>query len=209
MTRSAEERITARREEIVDACEKLYQTKSFKEVAIKEIGEVTTFTRTSVYNHFQTKEEIFLGLLKREYDLWVCDLERIIEDHESMTNDGIADSLAKSLEPRVRLLKLVSMNLYDMEDNSRLENIVELKTAYKKSMNAVGDILAKFRPDLSSDRRLNFVFVFFPFVLGVYPYAFSTEKQIEAMKLAGFDLKKRPTLYELVYNCARQMLESL
>lgn len=178
-------------------------------MTIKEIGEVTTFTRTSVYNYFQTKEEIFLGLLKREYDLWVCDLERIIEDHESMTNDGIADSLAKSLEPRVRLLKLVSMNLYDMEDNSRLENIVELKTAYKKSMNAVGDILAKFRPDLSSDRRLNFVFVFFPFVLGVYPYAFSTEKQIEAMKLAGFDLKKRPTLYELVYNCARQMLESL
>ena len=52
----------AREEEIMGACQRLYQTMSFKDVTIKEIGAVTSFTRTSIYTYFQTKEEIFLAL---------------------------------------------------------------------------------------------------------------------------------------------------
>ncbi len=36
-------------EEIIDACEKLYKTMSFKEITIKEIGSEISFTRTSIY----------------------------------------------------------------------------------------------------------------------------------------------------------------
>ncbi|MCF0121295.1 MAG: histidinol dehydrogenase, partial [Oscillospiraceae bacterium] len=56
----SQEVIQARKEEIVAACERLYRTRSFKEITLKEIGEVTSCTRTSIYNYFQTKEEIFL-----------------------------------------------------------------------------------------------------------------------------------------------------
>ena len=45
----------ARREEIVQACARLYETRSFREITLKEIGEQTTFTRTSIYNYFHTK----------------------------------------------------------------------------------------------------------------------------------------------------------
>ncbi|MBP5201947.1 TetR/AcrR family transcriptional regulator, partial [bacterium] len=57
----------AHREKIVDACEKLYQTKTFDEITLKEIGDEAEFTRTAIYSYFQTKEEIFLALLQREY----------------------------------------------------------------------------------------------------------------------------------------------
>lgn len=67
------ERTNARKEEIINACEKLYHTMSFKEITLKEISRETTFSRTSIYNYFQTKEEIFLALLKREYDLWILE----------------------------------------------------------------------------------------------------------------------------------------
>ena len=53
----------ARREEIISACEKLYQTMSFKEITLKDIAGATSFTRTSIYNYFHTKEEIFLPFL--------------------------------------------------------------------------------------------------------------------------------------------------
>ena len=69
MPKGSEELTAARREEIINACEKLYRTMRFKEITIKEIGRETSFTRTSIYNYFETKEEIFLALLKREYDL--------------------------------------------------------------------------------------------------------------------------------------------
>lgn len=68
------ERTNARREEILNACEKLYATTNFKDITLKEIGKGTTFTRSSIYNYFHTKEEIFWGLLKREYDLWISAL---------------------------------------------------------------------------------------------------------------------------------------
>ena len=67
MPRGSKELTEARRKEIIDACAELYKTMSFNEIAIKEIGSVISFTRTSVYNYFQTKEEIFLALLQREY----------------------------------------------------------------------------------------------------------------------------------------------
>ncbi len=50
------ELISQRREEIFCACEKLYQTKSFQEITLKEIGNVTSLSRPAIYNYFQTKE---------------------------------------------------------------------------------------------------------------------------------------------------------
>ena len=60
MPRGSEELTNARKAEIVNACAVLYETRSFKEITLKEIGEKTSFTRTSIYNYFQTKEEIWL-----------------------------------------------------------------------------------------------------------------------------------------------------
>ena len=68
MPKGSEELTNARKEEIVCACAKLYETMSFKEITIKEIAKLTSFTRTSIYNYYQTKEEIFLALLRKEYD---------------------------------------------------------------------------------------------------------------------------------------------
>ena len=70
MPKGSPELTAARKEEIINACEDLYKTMSFKEITLKEIGNVTSFTRTSIYNYFQTKEEIFLALFEREYDRW-------------------------------------------------------------------------------------------------------------------------------------------
>ena len=69
MPRGSEELTNARKAEIVNACAVLYETRSFKEITLKEIGEKTSFTRTSIYNYFQTKEEIFLALFQRELSL--------------------------------------------------------------------------------------------------------------------------------------------
>lgn len=112
MPRGSEELTNARKAEIVNACAVLYETRSFKEITLKEIGEKTSFTRTSIYNYFQTKEEIFLALLKREYDSWIEQLCEAMESKETMTDDEIADLLARTLDDRRQLLKIMSMNHY-------------------------------------------------------------------------------------------------
>lgn len=201
------ERTNARKEEIINACEMLYQTMSFKDITLKEIGKATSFSRTSIYNYFQTKEEIFLALLKREYDAWIEELCKAMESDETMTDDGIADVLARTLNNHKQLLKIMSMNHYDLEENSRMELLVEFKVSYGNAMKTVMAMLTKFRKDMDIEKRQEFVYSFFPFMFGIYPYTVVTEKQKEAMKLAGIDYTYS-SLYDLTFVAVKRMLRN-
>ena len=206
MPKGSPELTNARKEEIITACSKLYETMSFKEITIKEIARFTSFTRPSIYNYFQTKEEIFLALLGREYDLWTEDLQQLHDSHDTMTVDEFSSALAHTLERRERMLKLMSMNHYDMETSSRMENLVEFKKSYGASMKAVTRCVRKFFPQKTPQDVQCFVYGFFPFLFGVYPYTFVSEKQREAMERAHANYVFL-SLYELTYSCIHRLLE--
>ena len=195
----------ARREEIVAACETLYQTMGFREITIKEIADYTSFSRPSIYNYFETKEEIFLALLQKEYERWVEDLDRSVSGRSSMTRGEIAGVLAETLERRAQLLKLMSMNHYDMEANSRMEQLTEFKRAYGDSLKAVDRLLRVFLPEMAEGQRQDFLYAFFPFIYGVYPYAVVTDKQRQAMEDADTGFVSH-TIYELIFSCAKKLL---
>ncbi|HIU28171.1 MAG TPA: TetR family transcriptional regulator [Candidatus Fimisoma avicola] len=184
MPKGSEQLTRARKEEIIDACASLYEAMGFKDITIRDIGEKTSFTRTSIYNYFQTKEEIFLGLLQREYEAWTCDVKAIVRDHETMSPDQFAEAIAHTLEKRGCMLKLLSMNLYDMEGNSRIENLVDFKRVYADSMKALTSCLEKFFPYMTETDVQEFLYAVYPFLFGIYPYTTATEKQKQAMDLA-------------------------
>ena len=152
----------ARREEIVRACAALYETMGFKEITIRDIGEKTSVTRTSIYNYFQTKEEIFLALLQREHEAWTADLETILQTRERLTAAEFADAIARTLEKRECMLKLESMNLYDIEGCSRMENLVAFKRVYANAIGAVTRCLEKFFPAMTDEGVQEFIYAFFP-----------------------------------------------
>lgn len=205
MSKCPTETFVNRREEIISACAELYQKFSFKEITLQKIGDATTFTRTSIYNYFHTKEEIFLALLQREYDLWVEELTALEKNYAALTREEFADKLAKSLENRRQLLKLLSMNHFDMEINSRLENLVEFKKSYGNSLAAVKRCLDKFFPAMTELDKENFLYAFFPFVYGIYPYAIVSDEQRKAMTEAGINFVYH-TIYELAFNCIKKLL---
>ena len=184
MPKGSEELTSARKEEILNACAALYETMSFRDITLRDIGERTSFTRTSIYNYFQTKEEIFLALLQREHERWAEDLEAVLLGHTALSPGEFAGELARTLERRGCMLKLMSMNLYDMEGNSRMENLVAFKRAYAGALGAVTRCLEKAFPHLTADETQSFLYAFFPFLFGVYPYTSHTEKQLAAMEAA-------------------------
>ncbi len=206
MVRNTAAQIAARREEIVNACEKLYQTMSFKDITLKEIGSFVSFSRPTIYNYFQTKEEIFLALFQREYERWNEDLTAVLQENETIGKKELAEKLAGSLSGRLQLLKLLSMNNYDMEANSRIELLIDFKKAYGRSMRLIREILIKFCPEKSEEDRQCFLYLFFPFMFGIYPYAAVTEKQRGAMREAGVDYVYQ-SVYEITYNCLIQLLD--
>lgn len=184
MPKGSEELTNARKEEIIDACASLYETKSFRDITIRDIGEKTSFTRTSIYNYYHSKEEIFLALLRREHEAWTEDLNGISRQYGKLSAEEFADKLARSLEKRGCMLKLLSMNLYDMEGNSRIENLVDFKRVYADSMKALTSCLEKFFPYMTETDVQEFLYAVYPFLFGIYPYTTATEKQKQAMDLA-------------------------
>ena len=205
MPKGSPELTAARKEEIINACEQLYQTMSFKEITLKEIGKVTSFTRTSIYNYFQTKEEIFLALFEREYDRWNEELQDILNNYEVLSKEQLADKVASSISNRDQLLKLLSMNNYDMEANSRPERLISFKMAYGESLKNMCRLLTKFCPEKSVQEIQGFTYVFFPFMFGIYPYTAVSEKQREAMKEANVDYVYQ-SIYEITNNCLLKLL---
>ncbi len=205
MVKKTPEQIAGRREEIVNACEKLYGTMSFREITLKEIGNEVPFSRPTIYNYFETKEEIFLALFAREYDRWNADLAAILDGHDALSPEELARAIAESLARREQLLKLLSMNNYDMEANSRLEMLTAFKSSYGEAMRLLRALLLKFRPEMTGEDAERFVYLFFPFMFGIYPYAAVTEKQKAAMAEAGVDFTYH-TVYDLTYGCLIRLL---
>ena len=62
--------IEKRRQEILDAFFKLYETRVFGDIHIKAISEETSFTRATIYNYFKNMDEIFLCAYQGEYVCW-------------------------------------------------------------------------------------------------------------------------------------------
>lgn len=188
-----------KKEEIVEACIKLYDTEKFKDITIKQIGEKITLSRTSIYNYFETKEEIFLLMFQHEYEKWTVELKDILNSHDILTKDEFASLLAHTLEGKKRLLRLLSMNMYEIEENSRVENLVDFKHAYKDAVDTIELCIRKFFPKKSEEEVTTFMYTFFPLMYGIYPYAFVTDKQKVAMEKAGLDFKSF-SVYQIAYN---------
>ena len=129
----------------------------------------------------------------------------ILHDNDSLSREELSEKIASSIANRQQLLKLLAMNNYDMEANSRPELLVSFKVAYGNSMKNVCRLLERFCPDMSVEEIQNFIYIFFPFMFGIYPYTSVTDKQREAMKEAEVDYVYQ-SVYELTYGCLIRLL---
>ncbi len=204
MSRGSPQLTEARKEEILQACAALYETHGFKETTLKEIGAATTLTRTGIYLYFQTKEEIFLALLAKEYDGWVVEMQAVMAEQPILPRGDVAAVLARTLTDHPRLLRLLSMNLYEMEANSRPERLTAFKRSFGASMDTVDRLLRQYLPEVDDAWRRRFLYAFFPFIYGIYPYTSVTEKQQQAMVDAGI-----PYVYQSAYDLTNSFLNQL
>ena len=67
--------------------------------------------------------------------------------------------------------------------------------------------LEKFFPHMTAADIQTFLYAFFPFLFGVYPYANATEKQKEAMALAHVSYAEH-SIYAITRSFVFRMLQS-
>lgn len=205
MPKGSPELTEKRKDEILNACEKMYRAQGFYGVSIKEISSGISLTRPAIYNYFETKEEILLGLLSREYDLWCRQLEELLPKAHGYTKQQLSEAIAHTLEDKDVLLRILNMNLFEIELNSRVERLAEFKKLYLRSVTALSAVLRTYQPEVSSIECEDFCDSFCALLFGIYPFAFHTDKQKEAMSLAGVAFRE-PTVYQMVYKSLLRLI---
>ena len=119
------------------------------------------------------------------------------DEDKKLSKEVFAEKIAPTIEKRKTLLKLLSMNLYDIEENSRMEELIEFKKVYGKAINTVRKCVNKFFKQMNKEEQDEFVFLFFSLMYGIYPYAEVTNKQKQAMEESNV-----PFMYLSIYKIA-------
>ncbi|HPO49909.1 MAG TPA: TetR/AcrR family transcriptional regulator [Spirochaetota bacterium] len=115
-----------KRQEIIDAAEKLFFKEGFKETSMDEIAKKAEFSKRTVYKYFDSKEELYSAIALRGVELF----HKVIEESAAGEKNGfgklssIANSLIKLKNDNLNYTKVIiyflSQALYN---NSNLENI--------------------------------------------------------------------------------------
>jgi len=182
-----DEQIKERQREIINACERLFAEGGYDAVNFKAIAQMTSFTRPSIYNYYKTKDEILLDLLIREVESWLLDVKNNISQTKTYTKDRFVSIMVDSLADNTKLMNLFIILFTTLEHNSRVEKLAEFK---KKIMGVFGvfeQALTTFFPDASDEDKLIFINSYNGLMMGLYPMTHLTEKQLEAMSLAGVE----------------------
>ncbi|MGI6722577.1 MAG: TetR/AcrR family transcriptional regulator [Anaerovoracaceae bacterium] len=205
MPKGSPELTEKRENEILDACEKIYRIKGFYGVNIKEISSQVSMTRPAIYHYFETKEEILLGLLIREYDQWCTELESVADDAAADTREELAQHMANTLSDKETLLRILNMNLYEIEQKSRLERLTKFKVQFQRSIRLLNKIIGTYQEGADERECIDFSETFSAYLFGVYPFTAHTEKQLVAMRMAGVAVHE-PEIGDMVYRALLRML---
>ena len=197
-----------RAQEILEATKQLYQREHYRDINLRKISQVTSFSRPSIYNYFHSKEEIFLTLLTMEYEDWAQSILSFKAKGLQVGSSRLefARFLAQSLEDRPLMLKLIANNIADFEEKSRMELIVDFKRAYAWTLSAVEETLLALFPEISTADSKVFIYAFFPYLFGLHAYTVGTKKQRQALKELQLDYTFY-SVYDLVFQLLKKLLE--
>lgn len=181
------EQIQSRQEEIINACEKLFDKFGYEGVNFKAISELTSFTRPSIYNYYKTKDEILLDLLRREMEKWERQLSETLANNKSMSKIEYASFITDTLIKQNKMMKLFSILFTTLENNSSTEKLAEFKKKIMDLQSTFYESLSQYFPNASPENKMVFGTAFFSYILGLYPMTHSSQKQLDAINLAEID----------------------
>jgi|ERR1700754_350085 AcrR family transcriptional regulator len=121
------------RDRILDAASKVFAAEGFAGATIDAIGQAAGFTKGAVYSNFESKDELFLALLDREFELRGEQIATVLDSSGGDTSMA-ANELSRSVLDSVRdhsdyYVLLVEYWLRAQRDPQLRERLIERRRA--------------------------------------------------------------------------------
>jgi len=188
----SDEQIEQRISEIVDATARLYEENRFEDITFAMIAKEADFTRSNLYRYFQTKEDIFLELMKHDIALWRADILENFADGNLSLHE-VAEAYVELILKHRRMVKLFTILFILLEPNASLEALTAFKQKINEEIGMVAQFLSTVLPFPSVETAAEFLTVQSSLAIGAYPMMDLTPKQIEAMD--AINMETSPEYY--------------
>ena len=201
--------VANRQQEIIKACEELYETMEYEEISIKEIAKSTSICRSNIYNYYQTKDEIFLDILEKDYLSWMEDIKDRMTGEEEPGRESYCRNIAATAAFHPRVLKLMSVHSSTIEKNCSLEKLTAFKYAIHPFQETMEEILRIYFPKAPREKIQNFLFLLLSLIQGLYSMTSLCEKQVRAMQEVDPDYQMpdfTTALYQALYILTSDLL---
>lgn len=135
-SRIAQERL-ARMELILDSAEKLFVKKGYAATSINDIAAEADFSRTSIYQYFSSKEEIYLHILERYTEPLTERLQKATADAPTVPDKirAFLDELRKLKKEKSNFFELYFIQRHQVEPRLPDELRTQLNAKRRKLEN--------------------------------------------------------------------------
>lgn len=175
-----------RKDEIIKVVNDMFDNMDYQEISMKTISEHISIARSSLYCYYNNKEEIMLDVLKEDYINWINDLSKALMKKQK--EKELAESLANIYLSHIRLLKIISIYLTDIEMHASLQKLVDFKRNFVNLLPSLKEAI-KFQFNSSSPTNIeNFFNSLLMLTHSLYPMICPNKNQEKAMIEVGMTL---------------------
>jgi TetR/AcrR family transcriptional regulator len=147
-----EERVSA----ILKAAAELYETRDFDDVHMGAIADRVGLAKASLYEYFNTKDDVFLALAARDVQSWTSDVESRLERLRRPDADRIAAALTAALRGQARLLRLRLTVRGIVERRSATRAVADFNRSFFACMQRASAALNAACPQLTPEEVAEF-----------------------------------------------------
>ncbi|WLR43262.1 TetR family transcriptional regulator [Bacillus carboniphilus] len=170
---------------VVKATAHLYDTVSYDDITFAAIAKETGFARSNLYIYFTSKEEILLELLIHDLRSWSEDIGEAFHVRKSYTVEEVAEGWTNAYLKNKRLLSLLAILFTVLEKNVSTEALAQFKRKMMEVQHRVLELLGGLLPSIHEEVLEQFLINQLALVQGLYPMAFITERQKQAIEESG------------------------
>ena len=171
-----EEQKSIRRDQIIEAALKLYETEPFEKITLASIANELSFSRANLYKYVTTKEEIFLRILNSDLEKWVEQVYERLKKYDRLELKTFCRLCAELLYQNQRIMRLFPILASVFETNVKPAELAAFKHKQNKSIERLKTISAKFLPDLSNEQLDLLIRYQILYALNLYPQTVLYEK---------------------------------
>ena len=175
-----ENEIKERKREILSAAKEIVMEQQYAELSLASVAKRISISRPSLYNYYDSPEEIYVDLIIQEYALWEEDMRRCFT--RRLSKEAFCRKMADLMWDHMFLLKILAYHASSLESRCSDELLHRYFSEIQPYFRTLSEVLKYEFPDASKQDLDMFRIQFTVYCNSFYIVMKLPERQVRLMQ---------------------------